>query len=258
MWRCRMHNRRKVIAGNWKMNFTPPQAAKFAAEIKGKIDTAEADVVLCVPYVSLQPVMDEIKGTNVKAGAQNMHYMASGAYTGEVSGPMLNAMGVNYAIIGHSERREKFGETDTTVNLRTLSAIKHGITPIICVGESLKQRKEERTIEILVKQINIALDELTAEQVAGVIIAYEPIWAIGTGVVATVEQAEESCKAIRERIAAKFGTQTANATRILYGGSVDPTNAKELFAQKNIDGGLVGGASMKPSFEDVVKAGLLA
>jgi len=250
-----MHKRRKVVAGNWKMNFTPAEAKKFAEEIKSKIDTNMADVVLCVPYVSLQPVMDALKGTNIKVGAQNMHYMDGGAYTAEISGPMLSSMGIKYAIIGHSERREKFGETDTTVNLRAKAAIKHGITPIICVGESLKQRKEERTIDILVKQINIALDELTAAQVAEVVIAYEPIWAIGTGVVATTQQAEEACKAIRSRIAMIYGAETANATRILYGGSVDPSNAKELFAQENIDGGLVGGASMKPSFEEVVKAG---
>jgi len=250
-----MHKRRKVIAGNWKMNFIPAEAKNFAGEIKNKINADTADVVLCVPYVSLQPVMDELKGTNIKTGAQNMHYMDGGAYTGEISGTMLKAMGVPYVVLGHSERREKFGETDTTVNLRAISAIKHGIIPIICVGESLKQRKEERTIEVLVKQINIALDELTAAQVAEVIIAYEPIWAIGTGVVATTQQAEEACKAIRSRVSEKYGAETAEKVRILYGGSVDPGNAKELFEMPNIDGGLVGGASMKPSFEDVVKAG---
>ena len=253
-----MHKHRKVIAGNWKMNFTPAEAARFAAEIKGRIDTAEADVVLCVPYVSLQPVMDELKGTNVQAGAQNMHYMDGGAYTGEISGPMLNAMGVKYAIIGHSERREKFGETDTTVNLRALSAIKHGIVPIICAGESLKQRDASRTNDILIKQINIALDGMTAEQVAEIIIAYEPIWAIGTGKVATTEQAEDACKTIRNRICEIYNPEIAAKVRILYGGSVDSANAGELFAQENIDGGLVGGASMKPGFEDVVKAGLPA
>jgi len=250
-----MHKRRTVVAGNWKMNFTPAEAVKFASEVKDKINVDFTDVVLCVPYVSLQPVMDALKGTNIKVGAQNMHYMDSGAYTAEISGPMLKSMGVEYVIIGHSERREKFGETDTTVNLRALNAIKHGITPIICVGESLKQRDAARTNEILVKQINIALDGMTAAQVADVIIAYEPIWAIGTGKVATVEQAEDACKTIRSRIAEIHSNNTANKVRIQYGGSVDPANAKDLFSQPNIDGGLVGGASMKPSFEDVVKAG---
>jgi len=250
-----MHKRRNVIAGNWKMNFTPKTAADTAAGMKNKINTDKADVVLCVPYVSLQPVMDELKGTHVKVGAQNMHYMDNGAYTAEISAPMLKEMGVEYVIIGHSERREKFGETDTTVNLRAINAVKHGITPIICVGESLKQRDATRTNDILIKQINIALDGLTAAQVAGVIIAYEPIWAIGTGKVATTEQAEDACKAIRNRISEIYGSETAAKTRILYGGSVDPINAKDLFAQPNIDGGLVGGASMKPSFEEVVKAG---
>jgi len=250
-----MHKRRKVVAGNWKMNFTPAEAAKFANDVKDKINVDFADVVLCVPYVSLQPVMDALKGTNIKVGAQNMHYMDSGAYTAEISGPMLKSMGVEYAIIGHSERREKFGETDTTVNLRALNAIKHGITPIICVGESLKQRDATRTNDILVKQINLAVDGMTAPQVESVIIAYEPIWAIGTGKVATVEQAEDACKAIRNRIAEIYGQETAAKVRIQYGGSVDPSNAKDLFSQPNIDGGLVGGASMKPSFEEVVKAG---
>jgi len=250
-----MHSRRKVIAGNWKMNFTPAEAAKFATEMKGKLNVDFADVVLCVPYVSLQPVMDALKGTNIKVGAQNMHYMDNGAYTAEISGPMLKTMGVEYAIIGHSERREKFGETDTTVNLRALAAIKHGITPIICVGESLKQRDASRTNDILVKQTNLALDGMTAKQVSELIIAYEPIWAIGTGKVATVDQAEEACKVIRDRIAEIYCPDTAAKVRIQYGGSVDPSNANDLFAQPNIDGGLVGGASMKPSFEDVVKAG---
>ena len=250
-----MHKRRKVVAGNWKMNFTPAGASELATELKSKINVDTADVVLCVPYVSLQPVMDVLKGTNIKVGAQNMHYMDSGAYTAEISGPMLKSMGVEYVIIGHSERREKFGETDTTVNLRALSAIKHGITPIICVGESLKQRDASRTNEILVKQINIALDEMTAAQVSNIIIAYEPIWAIGTGKVATVGQAEDACKTIRNRIAEIYGAEAAAKVRIRYGGSVDPTNANDLFSQPNIDGGLVGGASMKASFEDVVKAG---
>jgi len=250
-----MPKRRKVIAGNWKMNFTPSETVEFLKDNKAEFDTSAVDVVLCVPYVSLQPALDVLEGSNIKVGAQNIHYMDAGAYTAEISAPMLKDMGVPYAIIGHSERREKFGETDLTVNLRTINVLKHGIVPIVCVGETLKQRGQERTSEILLKQLPMALDGLTATQVANLVIAYEPIWAIGTGVVASTEQAEEACKIIRECIAQKYDKKTAEAVRILYGGSVDATNAKELFAQENIDGGLVGGASMKPSFKDVIKAG---
>jgi len=249
--------RKKIIAGNWKMNFTPTEARQFVRSVKDRINSEKAQVVLCAPYVALQTVKDELAGTYIEVGAQNMHYMDNGAYTGEISGPMLKDMGISYTLIGHSERREKFGEIDATVNLRTVTAIKHGIIPIICVGESLKQRNDGRTLEVLRKQINFDLDEVAPGQVANLVIAYEPIWAIGTGVVATTQQAEEACAYIRSRIAEKYGDETANATRILYGGSVDPSNAKELFAMPNIDGGLVGGASMKPSFEDIVKAGEL-
>ena len=251
-----MHKRKKVVAGNWKMNFTPKETVKFLNENKDKFDTDAAEVVLCVPYVALQSAMDAVKSTNIKIGAQNIHYMDNGAYTGEISGTMLKDMGVKYAIIGHSERREKFGDTDLTVNLRVISAIKHGITPILCIGESLKQRTQDRIFEILRKQISFALNELTQSQISNLIIAYEPIWAIGTGMVASTAQAEEACKMIRERLSEKYGSEAAASIRILYGGSVDPSNAKELFSMPNIDGGLVGGASMKPSFEDVIKAGV--
>ena len=247
--------RKKIIAGNWKMNFTPTEARQFARCMKDKINSDKVQVVLCAPYVALQTVKDELAGTHIAVGAQNMHYMDTGAYTGEISGPMLKDMGITYTLIGHSERREKFGEIDATVNLRTINAIKHGIIPIICVGESLKQRDDGRTFEVLRKQINFDLDDLTEDQAARIVIAYEPIWAIGTGKVASTQQAEEACAYIRSRIAEKYGDETANATRILYGGSVDPTNAGDLFSMPNIDGGLVGGASMKPTFEDIVKAG---
>jgi len=247
--------RKKIIAGNWKMNFTPSKAVEFIKAIKGNINTDKAEVVLCVPYVAIQAVNDALKGTNIKVGAQNIHYMDDGAYTGEISGAMLGEIGVPYVIVGHSERREKFGESDTTVNLRALNALKHGLVPIICVGETLKQRKAGRTDEVVRKQINFALDEVPEAQMANVVIAYEPIWAIGTGEVATTEQAEAACKLIRDRISEKYGSKVAEAVRILYGGSVSPKNAADLFKEKNIDGGLVGGASTELSFDKVVKAG---
>jgi len=245
--------RKKIIAGNWKMHFTPSRAEKFASDMKSKLDTDRVEVVLCVSSVNLQSVKTALKGSNVKVGAQNMHYMDEGAYTGEISGEMLQDIGVPYVIIGHSERRERFGETDTTVNLKTLKAMEHGITPIICVGETQKQRLQDRTKGVLHKQITFALDELKPEDVAKVVIAYEPIWAIGTGLTATTEQAEDACAMIRKQIHAQFGKEASEKVRILYGGSVSPKNAAELFAMPNIDGGLVGGASVVPSFEQVVK-----
>ncbi|MCL2364086.1 MAG: triose-phosphate isomerase [Defluviitaleaceae bacterium] len=247
--------RKRLIAGNWKMFFTPPMARKFAEEIKEKFSSPDVDTVLCVPYLAIQSVMDAFAGSNIKVGAQNMHYMDEGAYTGEISGEMLAAMGVPYVIIGHSERRERFSETDTTVNLKLLKALQHGLTPIVCVGESQRQRKENRTAAVLRKQINFALDEVKAADMSKIVIAYEPIWAIGTGDVATTEQAEEACTLIRKQVAELKGDTAAQSVRILYGGSVGPDNAKELFAQPNIDGGLVGGASTKPSFEQVVHCG---
>jgi len=247
--------RKKIVAGNWKMHFTPTKAAEFAQEMKDKIDTDTVEVVLCVPYVSLQSVQNEFKGTHIKVGAQNMHYMDEGAYTGEISGAMLGDMGVPYVLIGHSERRERFGETDTTINLKTLKALEHGLTPIICVGESLKQRKSGRTFSVLRKQIAFALDELTTSNVSKIVIAYEPIWAIGTGETATTEQAEEACAFIRSNINTRFGSTAADNVRILYGGSVTADTAGELFAEPNIDGGLVGGASMALTFEKVVHFG---
>jgi len=244
--------RKKIIAGNWKMNKTPVEAVEFVKENKSRFDCTNVEVVLCVPYVSLQAVQDELKGTNIKVGAQNMHYMDEGAYTAEISGAMLSDMKIPYVIIGHSERRERFSESDTTVNLKTLKAMEHSLIPIICVGESQRQRKEKRTEGVLRKQVTFALDELSPVQVADVVIAYEPIWAIGTGETATTQQAEEACAIIREQIRKDFGQEAASKVRILYGGSVTPANAAELFAMPNIDGGLVGGASVVPSFEKVI------
>jgi len=234
------------------MHFTPKEAEKFLKENKSAIDSTDVDVVVCVPYVALHSAVTELKGTNIKIGAQNMHYMDEGAYTGEVSGAMLTDLEVPYVVIGHSERREKFGETDTTVNLKTLKALQHGLIPIICVGESQKQRKENRTHGVLRKQLTFALDELKAEDMSKIVIAYEPIWAIGTGETATSAQAEEACALIRTHISGKFGASASEKIRILYGGSVTPANAKELFSMPNIDGGLVGGASVLPTFSKVV------
>jgi len=244
--------RKKVVAGNWKMNLLPSQAKSFAQEMKTKIDTDKVEVVLCVPFVHLQPVMDIMSGTKIKVGAQNMHYADEGAYTGEISGKMLAEMGVPYVIIGHSERREYFNETDTTVNIKSLKALESGLTPIICIGETLKQRETERTFDVISKQLSIAINKMSAEDVKKIIIAYEPIWAIGTGRTATAIQAEQVCAAIRKQIDAEFGYDVSEEIRILYGGSVSDANAKDLFSMPNIDGGLVGGASLKPSFEQVV------
>ncbi|MDR1663984.1 MAG: triose-phosphate isomerase [Clostridiales bacterium] len=244
--------RKKVIAGNWKMYNAPSKAVSFVNQIKDKIDTDKSDVVLCVPYISLQPVMDALKGTRVSVGAQNMHYKDEGAVTGEISGAMLKEMGVPYVIIGHSERRAGFNETDTGVNLKTIKALSLGLKPIVCVGESLKQRKEGITNDLLRRQTTIALYGISNGDAEKIIIAYEPIWAIGTGMAATSADAEEACATIRETVAGIYDRETADAIRILYGGSVTADNAPELFAQPNVDGGLVGGASLKPDFERVV------
>jgi triosephosphate isomerase len=244
--------RKKVIAGNWKMYNSPKKASAFVNEIKASIDSDVHEVVLCVPFVDIETVQQALQGTNIKVGAQNMHYKDEGACTGEISGLMLKEMGVPYVIIGHSERRANWGETDTSVNLKVVKALEHGLVPIVCVGENLKQRKANITSDLLRRQTTIALIGLTAEEAAKVVIAYEPIWAIGTGETATNEQAEEACAYIREVVKANFGGKTAEEIRILYGGSVNEGNAKQLFAMPNIDGGLVGGASLKPSFERIV------
>lgn len=244
--------RKKIIAGNWKMNKTPSEAVKLIEELKPLVKNDEVDVVFCVPAISLIPAIEAAKGTNIAIGAENMFYEESGAYTGEIAPNMLTDIGVKYVIIGHSERREYFAETDETVNKKVLKAFEHGITPIICCGESLKQREQGITIDWIRMQIKIAFLNVTAEQAKTAVIAYEPIWAIGTGKVATTGQAEEVCVAIRACIAEIYDQATADAIRIQYGGSVSAASAPELFAQANIDGGLVGGASLKADFGKIV------
>ena len=244
--------RKKIIAGNWKMNMTPSEAVKLVEELKPLVVNDEVDVVFCVPAIDIIPAMEAAKGTNIQIGAENMYFEEKGAYTGEISPNMLVDAGVKYVIIGHSERREYFAETDETVNKKVLKAFEHGLTPIICCGETLTQREQGITLDWIRQQIKIAFQNVTAEQAKTAVIAYEPIWAIGTGKTATSEQAEEVCKGIRECIAEIYDTDTAEAIRIQYGGSVNAGNAAELFAMPDIDGGLVGGASLKPDFGKIV------
>ena len=245
-------SRRKIIAGNWKMNMTPSEAVALAETLKPLVKTDEADVVFCVPAIDLIPVMEAVKGTNIEVGAENMYYEEKGAFTGEISPAMLTDAGVKYVIIGHSERREYFAETDETVNKKVLKAFEHGLTPIICCGESLTQREQGITLDWIRMQVKIAFQNVTADQAKKAVIAYEPIWAIGTGKTATTEQAEEVCAAIRACIGEIYDEATKEAIRIQYGGSVNAANAAELFAQPDIDGGLVGGGSLKADFGKIV------
>lgn len=247
--------RRKIVAGNWKMNMTPSEAVALVDTLKPLVVSDSVDVVFCVPAIDMIPVMDAVKGTNIKVGAENMYYEEKGAYTGEISPNMLVDAGVNYVIIGHSERREYFAETDETVNKKVLKAFEHNLTPIVCCGETLTQREQGITIDWIRKQIKIAFQNVTADQAKTAVIAYEPIWAIGNGKTATTEQAEEVCKAIRDCIGEVYDAATKEAIRIQYGGSVNAKNAAELFAQPDIDGGLVGGASLKAEFGDIVNYG---
>ena len=244
--------RKKIIAGNWKMNKTPSEAVALINELKPLVANDEVDVVFCVPAISIIPAMEAAKGSNISIGAENMYFEESGAYTGEIAPNMLTDVGVKYVIIGHSERREYFAETDETVNKKVLKAFEHGITPIICCGETLTQREQGVTIDWIRQQIKIAFLNVTKEQAKKAVIAYEPIWAIGTGKVATTEQAQEVCAAIRVCIGEIYDEATAEEIRIQYGGSVNAGNAAELFAKADIDGGLVGGASLKPEFGNIV------
>ena len=244
--------RKKIIAGNWKMNMTPTEAVKLVETLKPLVVNDEVDVVFCVPAIDIIPAMEAAKGSNINIGAENMYFEEKGAYTGETSPNMLVDAGVKYVIIGHSERREYFAETDETVNKKVLKAFEHGLTPIICCGESLTQREQGITIDWIRQQIKIAFLNVTADQAKTAVIAYEPIWAIGTGKVATTEQAQEVCAAIRACIGEIYDEATAEAIRIQYGGSVSASSAPELFAQADIDGGLVGGASLKPDFGAIV------
>ena len=244
--------RKKIIAGNWKMNKTPSEAVALVKELTPLVVSDSVDVVYCVPAIDIVPVVEAVKGTNVEVGAENMYFEESGAYTGEIAPNMLVDAGVKYVVLGHSERREYFAETDETVNKKVLKAFEHGITPIICCGESLTQRKQGIYIDWIRMQIKIAFQDVTADQAKKAVIAYEPIWAIGTGETATSDQAEEVCAAIRACIAEVYDDATAAEIRIQYGGSVNAGNAAELFAKPDIDGGLVGGASLKADFGKIV------
>ncbi len=247
--------RKAVIAGNWKMNKTPAEAAALINEMKPLVAGADCDVVLCVPYVDIAAAVEAAKDSNIKIGAENVHFKASGAYTGEISAEMLTAAGVEYVVVGHSERRQYFGETDQTVNLRTLAAVKAGLTAIVCVGETLEQRELGYTETLLKFQTKMALTNVTAEQLKNIIIAYEPVWAIGTGVTATAEQADEGNGYVRAAIAEVYGEDVANSVTVQYGGSMNAKNADELLEKVNVDGGLIGGASLKAEdFSVIVKA----
>lgn len=237
--------RRKVIAGNWKMNMLPNEAINFIEELTPLVSDTKNEVILCVPYTDLFYSLLNVQGTNIKIGAQNMHWEEKGAYTGEVSAQMLKSIGVEYVIIGHSERRQYFAETDETVNKKVKAAHKYGLKPIVCVGETLEQKEAGETTNVITTQTRLALEGLSKEQVEGTIIAYEPIWAIGTGKTATSEDANNSIKEIRKEIAKNYGQEVADRVIIQYGGSVKSGNAKELFTTSDIDGGLVGGASLK-------------
>ncbi|MCJ7856310.1 triose-phosphate isomerase [Lachnospiraceae bacterium NSJ-143] len=244
--------RRKIIAGNWKMNKTPAEAVSLAEMLRDRVNTDNADVVFCVPAIDIIPVAEVVKGTNIAIGAENVHYEESGAYTGEISALMLKEAGVKYVIAGHSERREYFGETNTMVNKKVKKILEHGMIPIMCCGETLEQREMGITLEHIRIQIKKGLYGLTADDAEKVIIAYEPIWAIGTGKTATSGQAQEVCAAIRKTVEEIYGSKTAEKIRIQYGGSVNAKNAAELFSMPDIDGGLVGGASLKEEFEKIV------
>jgi triosephosphate isomerase len=246
--------RKPIIAGNWKMNNTIAAGVELVKALAPLVkDNNKVDIVVCPAATALAGVADAVKGTNIQVGAQNVHWEKSGAYTGEISTEMLNEIGVKYVVLGHSERRDYFGETDEGVNKRAKAAFAAGITPIICCGESLQIREAGNYIDHVVGQINAALEGFKADEAAKLVIAYEPIWAIGTGKTATFEQAEEVCKAIREAVAKKFDQATADAIRIQYGGSVKPATIKDLMQQPNVDGALVGGASLKAKdFSEIV------
>ena len=238
--------RKKVIAGNWKMNKLPNEAINFIDKLIPLVKDTENEVILCVPYTDLFYALLTAQGTNIKIGAQNMHFEEKGAYTGEVSASMLKSIGVEYVIIGHSERRQYFNETDETVNKKVKAAFEHDLKPIVCVGETLEQREEGKAEEIITTQTQKALDGLTHEQIQNTIIAYEPIWAIGTGKTATSEDANNAIKSIRDKICQIYGQNVGKSIIIQYGGSVKSANCKELFTTSDIDGGLVGGASLEP------------
>ncbi len=247
--------RKAVIAGNWKMNNTPAETTALINEMKPLVADADCDVIICAPFVDLQAALDAAAGSNIQIGAENCHWAASGAFTGEVSAPMLAAMGVPYVIIGHSERRQYFGETDETVNKRVRAALDNGLKVILCVGEVLEQREQGVTFEVVGMQTKIALQGVSKDELKNVIIAYEPVWAIGTGKTATADQADEVNGYIRQVIAKLYGQDAADAFVVQYGGSMNAKNAQELLSKENVDGGLIGGASLKAQdFSVIVKA----
>ena len=248
--------RSAVIAGNWKMNMTPAETTDFMKALAPKVaDVKEAKVVLCVPFVDIAAAVEATKGTNIEIGAENVHMEEKGAYTGEISGKMLASCGVGYVIVGHSERRQYFGETDATVNGRAKAGLANGLKVIVCVGETLTEREQGVTFETVARQTKIALLGISAEDMKNIIIAYEPVWAIGTGKTATAEQAEEVCAYIRSVVASLYGAEVAEATTVQYGGSMNAKNAAELLAMENIDGGLIGGAALEvESFMGIIEA----
>ncbi|PWM99279.1 triose-phosphate isomerase [Massilioclostridium coli] len=247
--------RQAIIAGNWKMNKNRAEAKELIEAMKPLVADANCGVVICVPFTNLETAMELTKGTNIKVGAENVHFEKSGAFTGEISADMLTEMGVEYVVIGHSERRQYFGETDHTVNLRTKAAVEAGLKPIVCVGEMLEDRENGITAELVAMQVKLALKDITKEQLKNIVIAYEPVWAIGTGKTATADQAAEVCGLIRETVASIYDKEAADAMTIQYGGSMNPKNAAELLGKEDIDGGLIGGASLKaPDFAAIVEA----
>ncbi len=247
--------RKAIIAGNWKMNKTPEQAKELLTAIAPLVKDADCEVIACVPYVDLSTAIAATEGTNIKIGAENCHWAESGAFTGEISAPMLKAVGVEYVVLGHSERRQYFGETDETVNKRTKAALASGLKPIVCVGELLWERECGITEEVIARQIKLDLWDVTEEELKNVVIAYEPVWAIGTGKTATADQAEEVCSFIRSVIAKLYNREAADALTIQYGGSMNDSNADELVGKENVDGGLIGGASLvAEKFAAIVKA----
>lgn len=247
--------RRAVIAGNWKMNLNRKEAKALIEEVKPLVTGADCEIVVCVPFTDLETVGAAVKGSAIKLGAQNCHFANSGAFTGEISASMLSEMGVEYVVLGHSERRQYFAETDVTVNKRLLAALEAGLKVILCVGERLDDRELGVTTELVAMQTKIALTGVTEDMLSNVLIAYEPVWAIGTGKTATAEQAEEVCKSIRQTLSELYGAEKAESVTIQYGGSMNATNAAELLSKENVDGGLIGGASLKaPDFAAIVKA----
>ena len=244
--------RRKIVAGNWKMNMTPSEAVELVKTLAPLVESDDVDVVYGVPAIDIVPVVEAVKGSKVEVAAENMYFEDKGAYTGEIAPAMIVDAGAKYVIIGHSERREYFCESDEFLNKKVLKAFEHGLTPILCCGESLEQREAGVTLDWIRLQIKSDLQNVTAEQAASMVIAYEPIWAIGTGKTATTEQAQEVCKAIRDTICEIYDEATAESIRIQYGGSMNAKNCDELLAQPDIDGGLIGGASLKPDFGRIV------